>query len=110
MNIVELVVWLNLGLACVAAGVSFHAAFHGMPTRRAHHAGIGALSVLYVIGYVWLLAHPERAGVWSEFFRGVSLVAWSVVWILPARQSVESARDAAAKLDELEQRVKERLS
>ena len=47
-------------------------------------AGIAALSVVYVTGYLWLLLNPTERAVWSEVMSGVSLVAWPMVWIGPA--------------------------
>ena len=50
-------------------------------------AAIAALSVIYVAGYGWLLAHPGERAVWSEVMSGVALVAWPLVWIGPALRS-----------------------
>jgi hypothetical protein len=104
------VVWLNLVLAVGAVVASCAAVRCGVAIHRAHFAGVAALGAFYVAGYIWLLLNPDLAVVWSEFFRGVSLAAWTVVWMRPAIRSVTTQRDLAAKIDDLEAKVKESLS
>ena len=55
--------------------------------RSSLFAAIGALSAIYVAGYMWLLAHPAQRAAWSEVMSGVALVAWPLVWIGPALRS-----------------------
>ena len=68
------------------------------------------LAILYVAGYLAVLAGAVPILLWSQTFRGVSLIAIPVVWILPAlhvgrrwehdravaAQLVSAARDMAA--------------
>jgi hypothetical protein len=107
--VTTLVIWLNIILAMGAIVTSCVAAHRGVVTHRAHFAGVVALAGLYVVGYLWLLFNPDRVRAWSEFFRGVSLASWCVVWIAPAWRSIAAQRDLTAKIDDLEAKVKERL-
>ena len=104
------VVWLNMILATTTVALSCVAIRKGVATHRAHFAGVAALAAFYVIGYVWLLLNPDRAQTWSEFYRGVALVTWVVVWMRPPWRSVRTQRDLSAKVDDLEAKVKESLS
>jgi hypothetical protein len=103
------VIWLNMALATASAIVCAVAIRRGIATHRVHFAGVGALASFYVVGYIWLLFNPDRAQTWSEFYRGVALVTWVVVWIKPAVRSVLTQRDLSTKMDNLEEAVKESL-
>ena len=52
------------------------------PWRTVRALG-GALAFIYTCGYVWVLATGDVLA-WSSTMRGVSVLAWPTVWILPA--------------------------
>lgn len=88
MTVLDVVVlsWLMLG-AGVAAWAHRWAWMETPPEhRRARrmHRAIGYLSAVYVAGYAWLLSGTVSVVRWSQIFRGVSLVAFPLVWIAPA--------------------------
>lgn len=55
----------------------------GWSRMRTTRAMISAYSALYVIAYAWLLIFQDQVA-WSHVMRGVSMVAWPLVWIGPA--------------------------
>lgn len=93
MSVLDVVVlsWLMLGGA-LSAWAHRWAWKETPPTHRRErrmHRAIGNLSAVYVAGYAWLLSGTVSVVRWSQIFRGVSLVAFPLVWIAPA---VEDAR------------------
>jgi len=69
--------------------------------ERRLHAVTACLAILYVGGYLAVLFDVWPILLWSQTFRGVSLVAIPVVWILPAvhlGRRWEHDKAAAAKL------------
>ena len=74
---------------------------------RRLHAVTALLAILYVAGYLVVLAGAVPILLWSQTFRGVSLIAIPVVWILPAihigrrweHDKVAAAKLVAAALD-----------
>lgn len=48
----------------------------------------GLLATIYMVAYVWLFFHPTRRLEWSRLMIGVSLTAWTLVWIYPAWQTL----------------------
>ena len=88
MTLSLMVVWLNLGMSLVAASVCRYAARHTFPELRPVFAATTILALIYSGAYVWLAFNLERSGVWSQYVRPVSLVAWPVAWMCPAALSV----------------------
>lgn len=98
----------NVVLAFTAAAVHMWAAVHVPFTKdRRRHQGIGLLALLYGCGYVTVLTGWVPILSWSSFFRGVSLVAWVLVWIVPAMASVRTWRAASAGAAEFVAHAKE---
>ncbi len=86
---------LNLAGAVVSVAVNWRASRSGLFRFRTLHAAITAVAVMYVAGYLWLLGVFGEVQVarWSSVMRGFSLVAWLVVWILPAVVSIRATRE-----------------
>lgn len=82
------VAWISVVLATVSVLVNCSAFHHGVPGLRIVHLAIGLLSMFYVIGYVWLLTFVHDVETWSSAMRGLSLIAWLIVWVFPALTSV----------------------
>lgn len=82
------VVWVSVGLSAVAAVTMLLAARHSLPELRAVFAAGGVLASIYCGAYIWLAMNFERARDWSALMRPVALMAWLVVWILPAAISM----------------------
>lgn len=100
-----LVVWLNLICVCFAAGFQLVASRQGSAIKRHLFGATFGLSLVYAGSYVWLLLDfPDRVQDWSQVMRGVSLVTWVVVWIVPAL--VHTHKDVA-QLRRLEKLVEE---
>lgn len=99
----EWVAVLNLACVVVSVVMNWWAARSGLFRFRSVHAAIAAVSMMYVVLYLWLLgwvpgvAAPE-VPVWSSVGRGISLVAWVVVWICPACMSVRATRELHAAI------------
>ncbi len=94
----EWVAVLSLVGASVSVVVNWWAARSGLFRFRTVHAAIATISVLYVAGYVWLLFGNVDPARWSSVLRGVSLVAWVVVWICPACMSIRATRELHAAI------------
>lgn len=97
MNWYEFAVFgLNFLGASVSAVVNGAAAGRrGMPVFRRLHVAIATLGVIYAGSYVWLAVEliygADMTGAiltWSSVMRGVALVAWPAVWIMPAVYSL----------------------
>lgn len=101
----EAVVVLNLVCVVVAVVVNWWAARSGLFRLRTIHAAIATVAGLYVAGYLWLLGllplidAPDPAR-WSSVLRGLSLVAWVVVWIMPAVLSIRTTSELHAAIRE----------
>lgn len=91
------IAWANLIGAIVATGLNFYAARHGSIRARWVHAMTAVVGAAYIVGYVWLLCTLSHPLQWSQTMRGVAVVAWVVVWWMPAILSVRlRRRDVAA--------------
>ena len=100
MELIErVVVILNLVCVLVSVAVNWWAARSGLFRFRTVHAAIATVSLMYVAGYSWLLFGDVEVARWSSVFRGLSLVAWAVVWILPAVLSVRATRELHAAIE-----------
>ena len=101
------VIWLNLAGSLFACIVNAWSARHGWPDWSPLRWSVAAIACLYVMGYISLLAGWVPLDVWSRFFRGVSPVAWVVVWAGPPLHAAritrklrqETVPDAQAKYD-----------
>ena len=90
--------------ATTVATVSTNSCQHNHYSTLPAHLPLGVtalLALLYVAGYLAVLSGAVPILLWSQTFRGVSLVAIPVVWILPAvhlGRRWEHDKAAAAKL------------
>lgn len=105
MATIDTAVFAWLVLVMGAAGLAHLYAWAQTPRlarrERRLHAATAALALLYVAGYLSVLAGVVPVATWSQTFRGVSLIAIPVVWILPAVHvglRWEHDKAAAAKL------------
>lgn len=94
----EWVALLSLLGAVISVVANWWAARSGLFRFRAVHAAIAAISLLYVTGYLWLLFGDVDPARWSSTLRGLSLVAWVVVWICPACMSIRVTREMHAAI------------
>lgn len=81
------VIWVNLAGAVFACAVNAVAAVGGLAPWRPLRAAVALLAAVYASSYVALLAGLWQTDAWSETMRGVSPVAWLVVWSGPPIQS-----------------------
>ena len=84
MTLEHALIWVTLALAVAAVVVNGFAATRGPSTLRIVSAARSGLAFVYVAAYVWLLANPTKRLAWSKTLGGVAIVAWIVVWIVPA--------------------------
>lgn len=90
------VVVVNALLAFASACANVRAVRGSTAMWRSVHVTIAALAVVYAAAYAYLAAWPDSILTWSQTMRGVSLLAWPVVWIAPAvvqRRSNRQVRD-----------------
>lgn len=100
----ETIIAANAVLAGAACGFNAVTAVRCALVGRIVHSTIAVLAAGYVTAYVILLATDVAVAHWSSVMRGVSLVAWVVVWVGPAWLRLRSnipARFAAAVEREL---------
>lgn len=103
----EGVIALNAVLAGGAFGFNLVVCLRSSKWGRIVHGAIAALAVGYVCSYVLLLATDVAVKDWSSVMRGVSLVAWMVVWVGPAYLRLRSnipdrfAAEVQRRLEEL---------
>lgn len=91
-----MVIALNAMGAGFACGWNVVAAARAPHRFRPIHSSIATLAAVYVVGYAWLLASDVAVTTWSALFRGVSLIAWPLVWIGPAAE--HSRRDVTDRV------------
>ena len=96
----EVVAVLSLISAIASFVMSGLAAREGLIKLRPGHAAVATVSLIYVAGYVWLILGTPTSGEWSSVMRGFSLVAWVVVWIVPAWVSLALARELRRAIKE----------
>jgi hypothetical protein len=94
----EWVTVLSLLGSSASLVMNWRAARVGLITFRTVHAAIAAISVMYVAGYLWLLFGNVDPVRWSSTLRGISLVSWVVVWVMPAAMSVQINRKMHAAI------------
>lgn len=103
----EVVTVLSLIGAVVAFCMSCRASRHGLLRFRPVHAAIAVLSAVYVAGYLWLLLGNPTVVLWSSVMRGFSMVAWLVVWVVPAWLSLRVNRELHAAIRKRHQQDQE---
>lgn len=94
------VVALNGVLALVAALANLHSARGATGDWRRVRVSIAAVATAYVLGYAYLAMFPDEIITWSKVMRGVSLLAWPIVWIHPAvvqRRSMKRTKEILEK-------------
>ena len=88
MSTIDTAVFAWLVVVMGAAGIAHLYAWQQTPklARRGRrlHAVTALLAILYVAGYLSVLTGAVPIALWSQTFRGVSLIAIPVVSILPA--------------------------
>lgn len=87
------VAWLNVTMVTASIIVNWYAFYKGIPGLRMVHAATAVLSTFYVLGYIWLLSFVHDVSTWSSAMRGLSVLAWLIVWIAPALQSIKIWRN-----------------
>ena len=78
------IIWLNVIGAALSAFFNFKAARTNPAPWQRIRLLIGVYSIIYVIGYMWLLGIGEDVLTWSQTMRGGSVLVWPLVWIAPA--------------------------
>jgi hypothetical protein len=81
-------------LAFVAVVVNIWSAYEGAPEAFVTRWCIAALAFVTSVAYLVLLLSEVDPQGWSTVMRGVALVTWPVVWMLPAFASVRTRRNA----------------
>ena len=104
------IVWANIVVIVVALCANGWALTHASPSRRPVYGTTIALCVIYLVSYGVLLGDfPQRVVTWSRVMRGVSLVAWVVVWTIPALYDVKLYRERRNAVEQLIATTDERL-
>jgi len=78
------IAWFNVLMVTVSVVVNWSAYRRGVPGLRVVHLAVSVISVFYVMGYVGLLTFVHDVANWSSAMRGLSIIAWVGVWIMPA--------------------------
>ncbi|MCB0967949.1 MAG: hypothetical protein KDB37_14030 [Ilumatobacter sp.] len=103
-----LIIWANLVMVIAAILANVVGAVGDDPRQRPMWAAIAALGVLYAGGYLWVLNTGDTVS-WSRAFRGVSIAAWAIVWIVPPLRSVWLHRRDLAAMRHQAKSVKKRI-
>lgn len=92
----------NAVAALAAVAVNLWAVKTGPPAMARMWASVAALAAVYVAAYTVLVFSDLTPQVWSSYMRGVSLIAWPLVWVQSAvttrqwlrfRRGIEEAGD-----------------
>lgn len=83
--------WAYLVLVIGAVLANIVGAIRDDPRQRPMWASIAALAALYLAGDLWVM-NTGDVDSWSRVYRGVSLAAWPLVWIVPPLRSVRVRR------------------
>ena len=94
------VIAVNCALAFAAAAANVWAATRADPRFRPLFGAVGALALVYTVGYVWLLICRDVEP-WSKLFRGVSPLAWLAPWCSFPIAAVRTFRADRRKLDQV---------
>ena len=99
MNTLDLIViWLNLAGCVAAIPINLHAARVGFLIHPGLARTIAVVAGIYAVGYVMLLTGTVHVAAWSDFYRGVSVVVWPLVWSGPALMSLSALRHARREI------------
>ena len=83
MNTLDLIViWLNLAGCVAAIPINLHAARVGFLIHPGLARTIAVVAGIYAVGYVMLHTGTVHVAAWSDFYRGVSVVVWPLVWVI----------------------------
>jgi len=82
-TLADFIIWINLAGATLSVIVAYWAAKRLPKALHAILIPIGILACIYVVAYVLLLSGVVAFARWSEVMRGVSIMAWFIVWIYP---------------------------
>ena len=99
----NIVIWINLIGSLAAVWMNIKAFQIGIPRFRRIGLIVGALALLFSIGYMHLLFFEPNYMVWAAVSRGIAMVSWPLVWIWPAFLSTQVWK-------ELETRVQENIN
>jgi hypothetical protein len=92
------IIWGNL-LGCLFAIAANACAAHvGFLIHRGLATIVAVIAGMYAIGYVLLLTGTVTLLAWSQFYRGVSLVVWPIVWAGPALISLAAWRHSHSEI------------
>lgn len=87
------VIQANAVLAAVALLTSIYAAIHASPAKRPYYAAVATLALVYTVSHILLLGDfPARLVLWGQIMRGVAMVVWILVWIIPSILDVQEER------------------
>jgi len=92
------IIWGNLIGCLFAIGANACAAHVGFLIHRGLATTIAIIAGMYVIGYALLLTGTVDLLAWSQFYRGVSLVVWPIVWAGPALISIAAWRHSHTEI------------
>ena len=99
LNLIEnTILWASFLGSSLAWAANIYAGNHGLPKFRKSHFLISGIAGLYALFYMYLVIFEPPYLEWSFPVRGISILAWFVVWIGPAIISVRTWK-------ELEERV-----
>lgn len=102
MSADTVLIWLTLLGSLIACGSALRAVRSGIPLLRPLAAATAALAGIYAVAYLALLALWGESNLrWSQVMRGVSVVAWLVVWAGWPWMSVKAWRAAHRRLEEI---------
>jgi hypothetical protein len=100
MNRFDLVLVVINGVGAAVAGVVTGYAAVRSAYMRGIRAAICAYSMLYAGAYAYLLGTQDIVP-WSKVMRGVSVVAWPLVWIAPHVFGLRVTRQIVDQLEAL---------
>lgn len=80
----NIVLWINTIGAAGALYVNVQAYRFGLSRFRKACFMVAGLSFVYVAAYLFLLFGDVDYLLWSSWLRGVAMVVWPVVWMMPA--------------------------
>ena len=99
-GIENFIVWASFFGSGLSWAVNIWAGYHGIPRFRKSHFLICGIAGLYALFYLYLIVFEPPYLEWSFPLRGVSLLAWVIVWIAPAIISVKSWQEVEERLQE----------
>jgi hypothetical protein len=82
-----IIIVANVIPAMFAVAVNVWDAKTGYSVNRPLRISVAVLASLYVVGYLALLGGAVSLATWGQFFRGISPIAWLLVWAGPPLQS-----------------------